>query len=169
MGSDLARAFVASSLKQIDHARSRINHCFDQLVTEDLWWTPRDGCNPIGVIIQHLMGNLRQWAVAGIGGADDVRDRPSEFLVAQESSKHELQTEFDRLLDQAKGVYAQVSGSELLAARRIQGFDTTALAAIYDTMSHLELHTGQVLYLTRLRLGAAYRESWSPANKEQGA
>ena len=169
MSSDLAQAFVASSLKQIDHARSRINHCFDQLATEDLWWAPRNGCNPIGVIIQHLMGNLRQWAVAGIGGADDVRDRPSEFLVATESPKHELRAEFNRLLDQVKEVYAQVSGSELLAARRIQGFDTTALAAIYDTMSHLELHTGQVLYLTRLRLGAAYRESWSPANKEQGA
>ena len=35
-------------------------------------------------------------------------------------------------------------------------------------MCHLELHTGQVLYLTRLRLGETYRESWSPANKEQG-
>lgn len=169
MGSDVAQAFLASSLHQIDHARSRINHCFDQLATEDVWWAPRDGCNPIGVIIQHLMGNLRQWAVAGIGGADDVRDRPSEFHIAKESPKHELQTEFNRLLDQVAEVYAQVSGSELLAARRIQGFDTTALAAIYDTMCHLELHTGQVLYLTRLRLGEAYRESWSPATKEQGA
>ena len=169
MGGDVAQAFVASSLKQIDHARSRINHCFDQLVTEDVWWAPRDGCNPIGVIIQHLMGNLRQWAVAGIGGADDVRDRPSEFRVAQESPKHELQEEFNRLLDQVAEVYAQVSGAELLAARRIQGSDTTALAAIYDTMCHLELHTGQVLYLARLRLGDAYRESWSPTNKEQGA
>ena len=66
-------------------------------------------------------------------------------------------------------IYARISAPELLAARRIQGFDTTVLAAIYDTMCHLELHTGQVLYLTRLRLGESYRESWSPANAEQGA
>ena len=169
MRNDLGQAFVASSLHQLDHARTRINHCIEQLATEDVWWAPRDGSNPIGVIIQHLMGNLRQWAIAGIGGEADTRDRPSEFRVARESPKDQLQTQFNRLLDQVAGVYAQVSASELLATRRIQGFDTTALAAIYDTMCHLELHTGQVLYLTRLRLGAAYRESWSPANKEQGA
>ena len=87
----------------------------------------------------------------------------------EESPKHELQTEFNRLLDQVAEIYARLSGSELLAARRLQGFDTNVLAAIYDTMCHLELHTGQVLYLTRLRLGEAYRESWSPANREQGA
>ena len=169
MSSDVAQAFVASSLQQINHARSKINHCFDQLATEDLWWAPRDGCNPMGVIIQHLVGNLRQWAVSGIGGEADVRDRPSEFRAVEESPKHELQTEFNRLLDQVAEIYARLSGSELLAARRLQGFDTNVLAAIYDTMCHLELHTGQVLYLTRLRLGEAYRESWSPANREQGA
>ncbi len=40
---------------------------------------------------------------------------------------------------------------------------------IYETMCHLELHTGQVLYLTRLRLGDEYVESWMPATEEQGA
>ena len=43
------------------------------------------------------------------------------------------------------------------------------LDAIYETMCHLELHTGQVLYLTRLRLGDEYVESWMPATEEQGA
>ena len=37
---------------------------------------------------------------------------------------------------------------------------------IYETMS-LELHTGQVLYLTRLRLGDEYVESLMPATAEQ--
>ncbi len=169
MSSDVGQAFVASSIKQLDHARSKINHCFDQLATEDVWWVPRSGCNSIGVIIQHLVGNLRQWAVSGIGGEADVRDRPSEFRVVNASPKDELQTEFNRLLDQVAEVYSSVDATELLAARRIQGFDTSVLAATYDTMCHLELHTGQVLYLARLRLGETYRESWSPANKEQGA
>ena len=30
-------------------------------------------------------------------------------------------------------------------------------------------HTGQVLDLTRLRLGEQYQESWRPAFREQGA
>ena len=162
-------AFVESSKHQVDHARTKINHCFDQLQEEDIWWTPREGCNSIAVIIQHLTGNLRQWAISGIGGEADVRDRPREFRVEQRTPKAEIQAAFNDLLDQVNDVYSNVQASELLEPRRIQAFDTTMLDAIYDTMCHLELHTGQVLYLTRLRLGAAYKESWKPASKEQGA
>ena len=43
MNSDIPLAFMARSKHQIDHARDKINHCLDQLRTEDVWWTPRDG------------------------------------------------------------------------------------------------------------------------------
>ncbi len=169
MNADVSLAFVEGSKRRVDHARSKINHCLDQLQDEDIWWTPREGSNSIGVIIQHLMGNLRQWAISGVGGETDVRDRPSEFRTGRRTPKAEVQAAFSDLLDQVNSVYSTVRASELLETRRIQAFDTTVLDAIYDTMCHLELHTGQVLYLTRLRLGETYKESWTPASKEQGA
>ena len=169
MNSDIPLAFMARSKYQIDHARDKINHCLDQLRTEDVWWTPRDGCNPIGVLIQHLMGNLRQWAISAIAGDPDVRDRPSEFDVVERVPKDDLQAEFNDVLDRVKEAYSHISVSDLLAPKRIQGFDTVTLDAIYDAMCHLELHTGQVLYLTRLRRGDAYAESWQPTTREQGA
>ena len=167
--NQVARAYVASSLHQLEQARGNINHCFDQLDTEDLWWTPRAGSNSIGVIIQHLMGNLRQWAISGVGGEPDVRDRPAEFRVEQRAGKERLQAQFNGLLDQVAAVYAAVDPSTILDVRRVQGFDTTVLKAVYATMCHLKLHTGQVLYLTRLRRGEAYRESWTPSTSEEGA
>ena len=166
--NEVAQAFMSSSQHQLDHARRNINHCFDQLGTDDLWWTPRAGCNPIGVIIQHLRGNLRQWAISGIGGEPDVRDRPTEFRVSGRVDKADLQAQFNRMLDRVAEVYSTLDAAWILDGKRIQGFDTTILDAIYDTMCHLKLHTGQVLYLTRMRLGEAYRESWSPATAEQG-
>ena len=169
MNSDAAPAFRAKSIQQIDHVRGKINHCLDQLRNEDVWWTPRAGSNPIGVILQHLIGNLRQWALSGIGGARDVRDRPSEFRIEQTTPKAELQAEFNALLNNVVSTYSSISVDDLLNPKKIQGFDTTVLDAIYDTVCHLALHTGQVLYLTRLRLGPAYRESWNPATTEQGA
>ena len=169
MKGEVSEAFMARSGYQIDHARDKINHCLDQLRTEDVWWAPRDGCNPIGVIIRHLMGNLRQWAISAMGGEPDVRDRPSEFHVVEQVPKDELQAELNGILDRVREVYSRIGVSDLLAPRRIQGFDTTTLDAIYETMCHLELHTGQVLYLTRLRLGDEYVESWMPATEEQGA
>ncbi len=169
MNGDVSLAFMARSGYQIDHARDKINHCLDQLRTEDVWWAPRAGCNPIGVIIRHLMGNLRQWAVSAMGGEPDVRDRPSEFRVLERVPKDELQAEFNGVLDRVREIYSRISVSDLLEPKRIQGFDTMTLDAIYETMCHLELHTGQVLYLTRLRLGHDYVESWLPATEEQGA
>lgn len=168
MKRDVSLAFIERSAYQIDHARDKINHCLDQLRTEDVWWAPRDGCNPIGVIIRHLMGNLRQWAISAMGGEPDVRDRPTEFHVLERVPKDELQAEFNGVLDRVREVYSGIGVSDLLAPKRIQGFDTMTLDAIYETMCHLELHAGQVLYLTRLRLGDEYVESWVPATDEQG-
>jgi len=168
MNIESSNAFIERSMRQVDHARGAINHCLDQLQDEDIWWTPREGSNSIGILIQHLMGNLGQWAISGIGGEADVRDRPSEFRVERTTPKEELQAAFGDLLDRVKDVYSNVRAAELIEPRRIQGFDTSVLDAIYGTMCHLELHTGQVLYLTRLRIGDAYRELWKPASKDQG-
>ena len=99
----------------------------------------------------------------------DVRDRPGEFRVTEQVDKADLQARLNLLLDRVAAVYTNVGDDEILSGRRIQGFDTTVLDAIYDTMGHLKLHTGQVLYLTRLRLGEEYRETWGPATAEQGA
>jgi hypothetical protein len=65
-------------------------------------------------------------------------------------------------------VLAAFPPEKLLERRRIQGFDTTVLAAILDTVSHFVGHQHQIVYITRLRLGDAYRFQWTPANPEQG-
>jgi len=44
--------------------------------------------------------------------------------------------------------------------RRIQGFEKSALSAIYGTVTHLELHAGQILYITRLILKSNYKLKW---------
>ena len=87
----------------------------------------------------------------------------------REVPKAEIQGAFSALLDEVVAVYSGVGPDELLEPRRIQGSETTVLSAIFETTCHLQLHVGQVLYLTRLRLGEAYEESWRPATKEQGA
>ena len=53
--------------------------------------------------------------------------------------------------------------------KKIQGKEISLLYAIYGAMTHLELHAGQILYITRIRVGDNYKPFWVPANKEQGA
>ena len=166
--NEVAQAFMSSSQHQLDHARRNINHCFDQLGTDDLWWTPRAGCNPIGVIIQHLRAIFANGRSPASAASPTSATVPPSSACPDASTRPILQAQFNRVLDRVAEVYSTLDAAEILDGKRIQGFDTTVLDAIYDTMCHLKLHTGQVLYLTRMRLGEAYREFWSPATAEQG-
>lgn len=169
MNPEIGVAFLEESRNRAVKARERINHCLEQLENDDIWWSPGEGSNSIGVIIQHLMGNLRQWILSGVAGEPDIRDRPREFRVEQKTPKTVLHKQFNDILDQVDGTYTQVDPRQLLKKKRIQGFDESVLSAIYQTMTHLELHAGQISYITKIRKGNAYEESWKPTTKEQGA
>jgi hypothetical protein len=157
-----ARTTLASSL-------TKIEHCLDQLGDEDVWWRQHESYNSIQNILLHLCGNVRQWIVHGVGGDPDVRHRVSEFSDRHPFAKAELLVRLRETLAEADGVLAAFSPERLLEPRRIQGFDTTVLAAIFDSVSHFVGHTHQIVYIARLRLGDRYRFQWQPANPEQGA
>lgn len=159
---DEARETLGSSLKKIEH-------CLDQLHDEDMWWRQHESHNSIQNIVLHLCGNIRQWIVHGVGGEPDVRHRASEFADRRPLAKAELLARLRETLAQADRTLTAVPPEQLVEPRRIQGFDTCVLAAIFDSVSHFVGHTHQIVYIARLRLGDAYRFQWEPANAEQGA
>lgn len=147
----------------------KIEHCLEQLRDDDLWWRQQASHNSIQNILLHLCGNVRQWIIHGVGGAADVRQRTTEFADRQPLAKAELLARLRETLAEADRALAAFPPERLLESRRIQGFDTTVLAAVFDSVSHFVGHTHQIVYITRLRLGDAYRFQWEPANAEQGA
>jgi hypothetical protein len=169
MNREIAVAFLEESKNRVIKARDRINQCLGQLDDDDIWWTPGSESNSIGVIIQHLVGNLRQWILSGVGGEPDIRDRPREFRMEEKTSKALLQKRLNDVLEQVVETYSRVDPAQLLQGRRIQGLDESLLSAIYQTMTHLDLHAGQISYIAKIRKGKGYVESWKPVTKEQGA
>jgi hypothetical protein len=73
------------------------------------------------------------------------------------------------MLGRADEVLRTVSPQQLLESRRIQGFDTTGLSAIFDSVSHFRGHTQEVICLTRMQLGDRYQFDWIPSTPEHGA
>ena len=141
MSNSVGKEFLdESKSRRVDLARGVINHCLDQLGDDDIWWAPAEGCNCIGVIIQHLLGNLRQWIVSGIGGEPDIRDRPKEFMIDEKHPKSVLQRKLNEMLDQVAETYSNFDPARVLDMSSVQGFDASVLSAIYRTMTHLELH-----------------------------
>jgi hypothetical protein len=166
---ELAAAVGGEAGNELASALGKIKHCLGQLTDEQVWWRSRPPLNSIGNLILHLCGNLRQWIVAGLGGAADGRDRPAEFSERGPIPKGELLRKLEAVVDEAKAVLAGQTPRQLLEARRIQGFDVTGLAAIFDSVPHFRGHTQEIIHLTRLQLDDAYKFAWAPATPEQGA
>jgi hypothetical protein len=166
---DLAAALGKEAANELTGALGRIRHCLDQLTEEQVWWRSRPTLNSIGNLILHLCGNVRQWLVAGLVGAADVRDRPAEFAERGPIPKTELMRKLDTVVSEAKAVLGKLTARQLVDTRRIQGFEVTGLAAIFDSVPHFRGHTQEIIHLTRLQLGDAYRFAWTPTTPEQGA
>jgi hypothetical protein len=76
---EVAAAVGTESANELTSALGKIKHCLGQLTDEQVWWRSWPSLNSIGNLILHLCGNVRQWIMAGLGGAADSRDRPAEF------------------------------------------------------------------------------------------
>jgi hypothetical protein len=54
---------------------------------EQIWRRANEESNSVGNLLLHLSGNVRQWIVCGIGGAEDKRFRLNEFDGAGEETR----------------------------------------------------------------------------------
>lgn len=149
--------------------RTKCKHCLSQLTDEQVWWRSHPSLNSIGNLILHLCGNVRQWIVAGLGGAADNRDRPGEFSERGPIPKDELLNRLESVVSEARAVLARQTARQLLKARRIQGFDVSGLKAIFDSVPHFRGHTQEIIGMTRMQLGDAYKFAWTPTTPAQGA
>jgi hypothetical protein len=164
----LGQAYLATSRRRLAEGVKKIKHCLAQLSDEQVWWRPHDSMNSIANIVLHLCGNLRQWIISGVGDEPDVRDRPKEFSDRSSMPKPELIRRLDEIVSQADAVLATLPDPQLLQRRRIQGFDETALSAIFDSLSHFRGHMQEIVYITRLQLGDAYQFEWVPTREQGG-
>ena len=166
----LPEAYIAESRAQLAQSHGKIVHCLEQLDEDQLHWRPSESMNSPANIVQHLCGNLRQWAICPITGEPDRRNRPAEFADRHLYSKGELLDRLSATVREADEAMSRVTSAEqLVRPLRVQGFDVSLLIALYDTVSHFKGHSQEIVYITRMLLGERYRFLFVPATKEQGA
>lgn len=131
----------------------RIREAVTALEPADLWWRPNDASNSIGNLLLHLAGNVRQWIVHGVGGAEDVRDRQAEFDAREGATAAELLDHLESAVMDAVATLDGLDPSALAEPRTIQGMETTVLGAVYHVVEHFSMHTGQILWIVKARTG----------------
>lgn len=149
--SDIGQTFVARSQFHLgEDFLPKIERCVGLLSDEQIWWRANEQSNSIGNLLLHLSGNVQQWIVCGLGGADDGRDRDSEFAQRATISRAELFNRLKQTVDDAVTVLGKLDPNTLTKKRRIQGLDVSMIEAILHVVEHFSMHTGQIILMTKM-------------------
>jgi uncharacterized damage-inducible protein DinB len=151
--SETDRLFLECSIRRLNELVPRIETCLGKLTPEQLWARGGENENAIGNLVLHLCGNLRQWIIAGVGGRPDTRDRDAEFVARGGATTPELGARLRETVDEATAVIAALAPERLAGQLVIQGYRVSVLEAIYHVVEHFSMHTGQILFATKMVTG----------------
>ena len=144
------RLFLEFSAAKLEQLCSRVEACLAGLSGEQVWTRGGENGNAIGNLVLHLCGNVRQWIVSGLGERPDIRDRDAEFAPRRGVAAAELSKELRSTVDQASVVLRGFNPDRLGERVTIQGYHLPFLEAIYHVVEHFSMHTGQIIFATKL-------------------
>ncbi len=113
----------------------KLRLCVNALPRSAVWARPNQSSNSIGNLIVHLTGNVSEWILGGIGGRSVTRFRAGEFAQTDGADG-------SKLLDNLE--------KDLERSIVIQDRETTVLSAVYHVVEHFSMHTGQIIFLTKI-------------------
>jgi uncharacterized damage-inducible protein DinB len=155
---DLASTFIELSRHYLaTEYRMKLRVAVESLPADALWSRPNEESNSVGNLLLHLAGNVRQWIVAGVGGASDTRNRASEFDARNGADAATLLAALDAVLDDADAVLAELTGVDLATTRTIQGRDVEVLEAVFHVVEHFSGHVGQIVLIAKMHSPGAIR------------
>jgi uncharacterized damage-inducible protein DinB len=146
----LGEQFLKYSAGKLRELASRIEICLDQLSEEQVWAREKESENAVGNLVLHLCGNVGQWIVSTVGNRPDTRNRSSEFAARGAASKDELREQLRVTVESALGVIERLTPAQLTPRHTIQGYDVSVMEAIYHVVEHFSMHTGQIIFATKL-------------------
>lgn len=141
---------IAETRKRLfEEGIPRLKKCMDMLSEEDIWIRPNEQSNSVGNLVLHLCGNVRQWLISGLGGAQDVRERDLEFSERGPLPKGQLVALLDQLEKDVEEVLNRIHAGELLKVRPVQIYQESGLSILIHVIEHFSYHVGQVTYFTK--------------------
>lgn len=134
--------------RDLERLKSEIGQYTDEA---DLWKTSGDISNSAGNLTLHLIGNLKHFIGAVLGGSGFVRDRDAEFSSGS-VDRGILLTQIDATAESVKSTLAKLTDEDLAKTYPIEVFGhpmSTEFFLVHLT-THLNYHLGQINYHRRL-------------------
>jgi uncharacterized damage-inducible protein DinB len=145
--------FIKFSADKLEQLHGRIQDCLGRLTPEQIWTRNSANENAVGNLVLHLSGNVRQWIGSGVAGLADHRERDAEFDARGGKEPAELSELLNTRVAEVTAIIRAVPSARLTERITPQGHDVTVLEAIAHVVEHFAMHTGQVIFLTKMLTG----------------
>jgi uncharacterized damage-inducible protein DinB len=147
---------------------SQIRSCLDQLNDEQIWWRPNDQTNSVGNLTLHICGAVMHFLCRGVGGHDYQRDRPAEFAT-RSVTKAELLSTLDELAEKTEQTFDSLEPSRLRDESTEPTYYSTVFEDLFGVAIHMAVHTGQIVYITKMLKEGSINDLWTQTHKSTGA
>jgi uncharacterized damage-inducible protein DinB len=147
---------------------AQIRSCLEQLDDEQLWWRPNEQSNSVGNLALHVRGAVMHFLCRGVGGLEYNRDRAAEFATSV-MPKEQLLKMFDEMTEKAEQTFAALNKSRLAEASIEPAYYSTIFEDLFGVAIHMAVHTGQIVYVTKLLKQGSINELWSQTHRSLGA
>jgi uncharacterized damage-inducible protein DinB len=167
---EFTKSFLMESRQSIAvYHMPRLIRCLKLLSEKDIWWRPNAASNSVGNLVLHLSGNVRQWIISGLGEEQDKRDRDREFSERGPISRRALIALIRGTVAEASSVLHRLSEDSLLGIHDIQGYRVSGMYAVFQVVHHFAYHTGQIIFVTKWKLGKDLHFTRLPVYKPKKA
>jgi uncharacterized damage-inducible protein DinB len=168
--SEFTKSFLAESQNSLAaYHMPRLIRCLKMLSEKEIWWRPNAASNSAGNLVLHLSGNLSQWIISGLGNEEYHRDREREFAERGPVPRRALITLIRRTVEEAYRVLGRLSEDSLMQNYDIQGFRVSGMYAVSHVVEHFAYHTGQIIFVTKMKLGKDLQFTRLPGEKHKAA
>ncbi|HYH16728.1 MAG TPA: DUF1572 family protein [Flavisolibacter sp.] len=158
--------YLQSIIKRLKEYKSLGDKTLSQLNEEHMHWVPNEASNSIGIIIQHMHGNMRsRWTnFLTEDGEKPWRKRDEEFLF-QQHSKESLLVLWEEGWQIVFDTLSSLLPEHLTQNITIRTEPLNVVDAINRQLAHYSYHVGQIVLLGKWLVGNDWQSLSIPKGK----
>jgi hypothetical protein len=147
---------------------AQIKLCLDELSEEQIWWRPNEQSNSVGNLTLHVCGAVMHYLCRGVGGHEYLRDRPAEFATPT-VPKQQLLATLASTFEKAEQTFDQLEATRLRDESTEPDYYYTVFEDLFGIAIHMAVHTGQIVYITKMLREGSIEDLWSQTHRTHHA
>lgn len=155
----MARTRLEELEREFRSYRRAVERALAQVDDAALWRALADGENSIGILLQHMAGNLRSRFTDFLtsDGEKPDRDRDAEFEGSHDPTRDQVLTAWSLGWEALSQATTPLVDADLDRTVTIRGEPHTVHRALLRSLAHMALHTGQIILLAKHWAGPAWQ------------